>query len=131
MAISSRNKRNMNFSMAGMTDVVFQLLIFFMLISTLIIPSAINVLLPQSNNQTSASPIASISITRNLEYYFNEEQYNISDLELQIRSLVTDPENPPTVRLNADESLDMNEIYDFLEIAKRNRLKVILGTRPL
>ena len=121
MAISSRNKRNMNFSMAGMTDVVFQLLIFFMLISTLIIPSAINVLLPQSNNQTSASPIASISITRNLEYYFNEEQYNISDLELQIRSLVTDPENPPTVRLNADESLDMNEIYDFLEIAKRKR----------
>ena len=111
----------MNFSMAGMTDVVFQLLIFFMLISTLIIPSAINVLLPQSNNQTSASPIASISITRNLEYYFNEEQYNISDLELQIRSLVTDPENPPTVRLNADESLDMNEIYDFLEIAKRKR----------
>ncbi len=131
MAITSRNKRNMSFSMAGMTDVVFQLLIFFMLSSTLIIPAAMNVLLPQSNNQTAASPMASISITRNLEYYFNEEQCNISDLELRIRSLMTDPENPPTIRLNADESLNMNEVYDFLEIAKRNRLKVILGTRPL
>lgn len=131
MAITSRNKRNMSFSMAGMTDVVFQLLIFFMLSSTLIVPAAMNVLLPQSNNQTAASPIASVSITRNLEYYFNEEQCNISDLELRIRSLMTDPENPPTIRLNADEGLNMNEVYDFLEIAKRNRLKVILGTRPL
>mgnify|MGYP000923332495 CR=1 FL=1 len=131
MAITARHKRNIDFSMAGMTDVVFQLLIFFMISATLIVPVAMNVLLPQSNNQTAANPISSVSITQDREYYFNDEKCSILDLEIRIKSIVTDPENPPTIRLNADESLDMNEIYDFLEIAKRNRLKVILGTRPL
>lgn len=131
MAISSRNKRSISFSMSGMTDIVFLLLIFFMLTATLIIPAAMNVLLPQSNNQTAASPVVTVSVTRNLEYFVNTEQCNLADLEFKLKAVLQDNENSPTVRLNADESLKMNEIYDFLEIAKRNRLKVILGTRPL
>jgi len=131
MAISSRNKRSISFSMSGMTDIVFLLLIFFMLTSTLIVPAAMNVLLPQSNNQTAASPVVSVSITRNLEYFVNDEQCNLADLELKLKALVDNTEDSPTIRLNADENLNMNEIYDFLEIAKRNRFRVILGTRPL
>ena len=131
MAITSKNKRSISFSMSGMTDIVFLLLIFFMLTSTLIVPLAMDVLLPQSNNQTVASPNVSVSITKNLEYYINDEQCSLSELEFKLKAYLTDNENPPTIRLNADESLDMNEIYDFLEIAKRNKLKVILGTRPL
>jgi biopolymer transport protein ExbD len=131
MAISSRNKRSISFSMSGMTDIVFLLLIFFMLTSTLIVPAAMNVLLPQSNNQTAASPVVSVSITRNLEYFVNDEQCNLADLELKLKALVNNTEDSPTIRLNADENLNMNEIYDFLEIAKRNRFRVILGTRPL
>ena len=117
MAISSRNKRSISFSMSGMTDIVFLLLIFFMLTSTLIIPAAMNVLLPQSNNQTAASPVVSVSITRNLEYYVNDEQYNLAEVELKLQTVAKDTEDSPTIRLNADESLNMNEIYDFLEIA--------------
>jgi len=131
MAIEAKNRRNTTFSMSGMTDIVFLLLLFFMLTSTLIIPIAMNVLLPQSNNQTVASPVVSISITRNLEYFVNDEQCSFEDIELKIKSVTGNTDDPPTVRLNADENLNMNEIYDFLEIAKRNRFKVILGTRPL
>ncbi len=131
MSISSRNKRSISFSMSGMTDIVFLLLIFFMLTSTLIIPAAMNVLLPQSNNQTAASPVVSVSISRNLEYFVNEEQCNLADVEFKINSVINNTEDSPTIRLNADENLDMNEIYEFLEIAKRNRFRVILGTRPL
>ena len=131
MAISSRNKPNINFSMSGMTDIVFLLLIFFMLTSTLIVPLAMNVTLPQSNNQTAASPVISVSISRNLEYFVNDEPCNLTDVELKIRSFLDNTEDNPTIRLNADENLDMNEIYDFLEIAKRNKFRVILGTRPL
>ena len=131
MAISSRNKRSISFSMSGMTDIVFLLLIFFMLTSTLIVPAAMNVLLPQSSNQTAASPVVSVSITRNLEYYVNNEQCNLAELEIKLKAATKVSEDSPTIRLNADESLNMNEIYDFLEIAKRNRFKVILGTRPL
>jgi biopolymer transport protein ExbD len=130
MAISSKNKVSVSFSMSGMTDIVFLLLIFFMLASTLIVPAAMNVLLPQSNNQTVASPDVGVSITKDLEYYISDEKVSLADLEIKLKSLILNNEDP-TIRLNADESLDMNEIYDFLEIAKRNKLKVILGTRPL
>ena len=64
MALSSRNKVSVAFSMSGMTDIVFLLLIFFMLTSTLIAPNALKLLLPQSNNQTQAKPITTVSITR-------------------------------------------------------------------
>ena len=131
MAISSKNKVSVSFSMSGMTDIVFLLLIFFMLTSTLIVPAAMNVLLPQSNNQTVASPNVGVSITKNMEYYINDEQCSLSELEIKLKNYLTGSEESPTIRLNADESLDMNEIYDFLEIAKRNKFKVILGTRPL
>jgi biopolymer transport protein ExbD len=131
MAISSKNRVSVSFSMSGMTDIVFLLLIFFMLASTLIVPAAMNVLLPQSNNQTVASPDVGVSITNNLEYYINDEQTSLTELEFKLKSYLSNGDEMPTIRLNADESLDMNEIYDFLEIAKRNKLKVILGTRPL
>ena len=117
--------------MSGMTDIVFLLLIFFMLASTLIVPTAMDVLLPQSNNQTVASPNVSVSITKNMEYFVNDEQCSLSELEFKLKAYITNGETSPTIRLNADESLDMNEIYDFLEVAKRNKLKVILGTRPM
>ena len=62
MAIESRNKTNKNFSMSGMSDIVFLLLIFFMITSTLIVPAAQNVELPESNNQTQANPVLVVSI---------------------------------------------------------------------
>ncbi len=139
MAISSRNKVNMNFSMSGMTDIVFLLLIFFMIASTLITPGAMNVELPRSNNQTIANPDINVSISKEGQFFVDGESVPSSDLEATVKStlrekLATKQENKqeqPTVRLNADENLNMNEVFDFLEIAKRNKYKVILGTRPL
>ena len=71
MAIKSRSKINPSFSMSSMTDIVFLLLIFFMVTSTLIAPNALKLLLPESNNQTSAKPITTISISTDLKYYLN------------------------------------------------------------
>ncbi len=90
-----------------------------------------DVVLPQSNNQTAATVVLNISITRNLEYFVNEKPCNLAEMELQMKALISDASDPPIVRLNADENLNMNEIYDFLEIARRNSLRVILGTRPI
>lgn len=117
--------------MSGMTDIVFLLLVFFMLTSTLIVPIAMDVVLPESNNQTVATVVLNISVTRNLEYFVNDKPCNLTEMELEMKAVMKDPSDPPTIRLNADENLSMNEIYDFLEIAKRNRLRVILGTRPI
>jgi biopolymer transport protein ExbD len=69
MSLRSRNKIQAGFSMSGMTDIVFLLLIFFMITSTLIAPNALKLLLPQSSHQTMANAITTVSITRNYEYY--------------------------------------------------------------
>ncbi len=131
MAIASKNKSEVGFSLSGMTDIVFLLLLFFMLVSTLTAPVAMNVLLPQSNNQTVATPIITISITNTMEYMVDDKTCSFEEVEPLIMQKLGTPKDPPTIRVNADENVDMDEIYKILEIAKKNKFKVILGTRSL
>jgi biopolymer transport protein ExbD len=131
MAIISKNKVDLNFSLSGMTDIVFLLLLFFMLASTLVIPVAMNVLLPQSNNQTAATPVITVTITREMQYLIDDKICTFDQIAPLIEEKLGEPEIPPTIRLNADENLNMNAIFDFLEIAKTNKYRVILGTRPI
>jgi biopolymer transport protein ExbD len=130
MAIESRHKANKNFAMSGMTDIVFLLLIFFMIASTLIVPAAQKVELPESNNQTQANPVLVVSIARDKAIYVDDQAYALGELEGVLRMKLADYGEAPTVRLNADRDLNMEEVFAFLDIAKRNRYKVILGTRP-
>jgi biopolymer transport protein ExbD len=130
MALESRNKTNKNFAMSGMTDIVFLLLIFFMLTSTLIIPSAQNVNLPESNNQTRANPVLVVSIARDRTISVDDQVYSSGELESVLRKKLEQYGEAPTIRLNADRDLNMEEVYVFLDIARRNRYKVILGTKP-
>ena len=130
MALESRHKTNKNFSMSGMTDIVFLLLIFFMITSTLIVPTASNVQLPESNNQTQSNPVLVVSIGQDKTIYVDDQEYVLSELESVLRKKLENYGEAPTVRLNADRNLNMEEVFAFLDIAKRNRYKVILGTRP-
>jgi biopolymer transport protein ExbD len=130
MAIESRHKTNKNFAMSGMTDIVFLLLIFFMITSTLIAPAAQNVNLPESNNQTPVNPVLVVSIGLDKSIYVDDQEYGLSELESVLRKKLESYGEAPTVRLNADKDLNMEEVFAFLDIAKRNRYKVILGTRP-
>ncbi|MCF8381881.1 MAG: biopolymer transporter ExbD [Bacteroidales bacterium] len=131
MAIASRNKININFAMSGMTDIVFLLLIFFMIVSTLIVPGVSDVDLPHSNNQTVSSPELSVSISKELKYYVDGEEISQDLLESKLIELLAGKTGNPTVRLNADENLAWDQVMQFINIAKRNKLKVILGTRPM
>ena len=72
MAIRSRNKVSPNFNMSSMTDIVFLLLIFFMLTSTLVSPNALKLLLPNSQAKTLEKQTISISITKDVQFYINE-----------------------------------------------------------
>jgi len=83
MAIQTRNKRKAEFSMASMSDLVFLLLIFFMLTSTLVAPNAIKLLLPNSNSKTMAKQTVTVYINDNYQYFVNENR--VSDLQLQDR----------------------------------------------
>jgi biopolymer transport protein ExbD len=129
VAIRSRNKVSIQFSMASMTDIVFLLLIFFMITSTLIAPNALKLLLPQSKHQTAAKPITTVSITKNHEFYIETTRVNISELETRLQTLLRG-ETEPTISLHVDRSVPMEDVVQVMNIARDNRYKLILATTP-
>ena len=115
--------------MSGMTDIVFLLLIFFMITSTLIAPNALKLLLPQSKHQTAANAVTTVSITRDAQFYIETTRIDISQLENELqRRLADEPE--PTISLHVDENVPMKEVVKVMNIAKNNRYKLILATSP-
>jgi biopolymer transport protein ExbD len=129
MALSSRNKISVNFSSVGMTDVVFNLLIFFMLTSTLVHPNAIKLLLPKGSLQTSAKPQTTVSITSDLKLYVETQQINFEDLEgILKQKLGAKPET--FISLHADKSVPFENVVKVLNIAQANNYKLIIATTP-
>src|SRR6056297_134582 len=104
MNLKPRSKISTSFSMSGMTDIVFLLLIFFMVTSTLVNPNALKLLLPQSASQTAASPVANISITGDLNYYVGTTPVKFSEIEPVLKERFSSKEiEDPTISLNADK----------------------------
>lgn len=130
MAIKSRNKVSAQFSMSSMTDIVFLLLIFFMITSTMIHPNALKLLLPQSNSQVSAKPVTTVSIDQNLDYYIETNRIEFSRLEAALKVKFDGvPEEDRTVSLHAEKSVPIDEVVKVMNIAKNNRYKLILATQ--
>ncbi len=128
MALKRTSKISAAFSMSSMTDIVFLLLIFFMLTSTLVHPNALKLLLPQSQNQTSAKPQTSVSITKDLRYYVETRQVRFDELEPALQAKLG--EKPEMyIALHVDESVPMKEVVKVMNIAKKNKYKLILATR--
>jgi len=132
MALKRRNRVNAAFSMSSMTDIVFLLLIFFMVTSTLIAPNALKLLLPQSNNQTAAKPITTISITKDLQYYVNEDgalkRVSFSEIEPFLQNRYGVGNDDIYISLHADKSVPWDEIVKIMNIARRNKYKMIAAT---
>ena len=133
MALKRRHKVDVSFSMASMSDMVFLLLIFFMISSTLVAPNALKLLLPQSNNQTAAKPVTAISITADLKYYINDngEQKRIAfnEIEAEMRRYAGKSDDP-FISLHADKSVPIEYVVKVMNVAKKNNFKMILATSP-
>jgi len=133
MALKRRTKISPNFSMASMTDIIFLLLIFFMITSTVVSPNAIKVLLPQGKQQTSAKPLTRVIIDKDLNYYAafgNEAEMPILLDELpEFLQKCAEREPEMYVALYADETVPYREIVGILNIANENKFKMVLATR--
>lgn len=119
-----------------MTDIVFLLLIFFLVTSTLVNPNALKLLLPKSTNQVSAQATVSVSIKHYPEkglfsYHINGQERPIpfSDIEGTLQNLLKESEDP-TFSIYADKSVPIEQVVNLMNIAKRNKYKVILATSP-
>ena len=129
MDIRGRNKINPNFNMSSMTDIVFLLLIFFMITSTLVTTSALDILLPKASGKTENKKAVSVSITKNMDFYIDNKKIRESRLEQNLLSVLAGKETP-TIVLRAEEGVPIEKAVKVMDIANRNRFKVILAVRP-
>ena len=135
MAFKRSTKVNSEMSMSSMTDLVFLLLIFFLVTSTLVNPNALKLLLPKSTGQVTAKPTVSVSIKdwggETFTYHLNGDATptQFSDLEDGLVGLLQSEEDP-TFSIYSDESVPIKEVVAIMNIAKRNHYKVILATQP-
>lgn len=129
MSLKSKNKVSANFSMSSMTDIVFLLLIFFMLTSTLVSPNALKLLLPNSKSRTLEKQTISVSITPEIEYYIEDQKFPFDQLEIQLKKLIEN-EQEPAIVLHADKTVDIEFAVKVMDIAYRNKYKIVLATNP-
>lgn len=127
MKLKGRNKVSADFSMSSMTDIVFLLLVFFMLTSNA--PNALDLLLPKAKGKSTNTQNVSVSINKKLEYFVNNEKINGAYIEIELKKALEGQEKP-TIILRAEESVAIKEAVNVMDIANRNNFKVILAVRP-
>lgn len=128
MAIRSKNRVQTNFNMSSMTDIVFLLLIFFIIASTLISPNALDVLLPKASSEIGPRPqTVNISITEDLKYYVNQDEVSKEEMETSLLALIEGEEDPGII-LRAEKSVPIENVVVVMDIANRNKLKLVLAT---
>ncbi|MCC7332335.1 MAG: biopolymer transporter ExbD [Flavobacteriales bacterium] len=129
MALRTKNKVSTNFNMASMTDIVFLLLIFFVITSTLISPNALKLLLPKSSSKTLTKQTVSISISKELDYYVNLQKVTFETIEPELQKQLAG-EIEPGIILHAEKSVPIEEVVKVMDIANRNKYKMVLATSP-
>lgn len=127
MKLKGRNKVSPDFSMSSMTDIVFLLLVFFMLTSNA--PNALDLLLPKAKGKSTNTQNVSVSINKNLEYFVNNQRINGKYIEIELKKALKG-QDKPTIILRAEESVAIKEAVNVMDIANRNKYKVILAVRP-
>ena len=129
MSLKSRNKVSPNFNMSSMTDIVFLLLIFFMLTSTLVSPNALKLLLPNSKGRTLEKQTLSVSITPEIQFYIEDRQIPLENLEQELKLELAGQQEPAIV-LHADKTVAIEHAVQIMDIAYRNKYKIVLATNP-
>lgn len=135
MALKRNTKVDAQFSVSSMTDIVFLLLIFFLVTSTLINPNALKLLLPKSTGQVNAKATVSVSIKdwgdETYTYHVNgaKDPIPYDAVEEELIGLLSQEEDP-TFSIFSDQSVPVGEVVQMMNIAKRNHYKVILATQP-
>ena len=135
MAIQARNKRRIDFSTASMSDLVFLLLIFFMLTSTLVSPNAIKLLLPSSNSKTMAKQTTTVYINDKFQYFVNETSTSESQLENKIYNNIIG-QSEASIVLRSDQSVPVQYVVNVIDAVNKintkhkSKHKVILATKP-
>ncbi len=130
MSLRPRNKRQAQYNMSSLTDVIFLLLIFFMLTSTMVAPNAIKLLLPRASGQTMSKQTTTVSVTKEGEYYVDEKKVPLSRLSQAISKKTAGVDNP-TVVLRVDKNAEVNKMVKVMSIGNKLEVRMIMATKPV
>lgn len=114
--------------MSSMTDIVFLLLIFFMLTSTLVTVSAIDVVLPKAGGKTENKSSVAVTITNGSQFYIDKRKVNASQLENELLNQVG-ADRKRTVVIRGDQNVPYKNVMKVIDIANKNKLKMILAVK--
>ncbi len=129
MNLRGRNKVSAEFSMSSMTDIVFLLLVFFLLTSPAITPEALDLILPKAKGKTTNVQNLSVSINDKQQFYVNDTRVSEQKLEAFLNTKLNGNENP-TIILRTDKTVTMQKAVKVMDIANRNKYKVVLAVKP-
>jgi biopolymer transport protein ExbD len=125
----TRNKVSTEFNMSSMTDIVFLLLIFFMITSTMVTTNALDLVLPKGKGKTDSNKSISVSIDEDLNFYLDKDKIDETQLETQLLALVSNAENKAIV-LRAEKSVPHEKVVYVMDIAYRNKIKMVVAVNP-
>jgi biopolymer transport protein ExbD len=128
MKLGSKHKVDPGFSMASMTDLIFLLLIFFMLTSSFVTPSGLPVNLPASKASKIEVQKVSVTITRNLQYFVNERRVTRGTLEGELKSRLGGAGG--SVVLHIDKDVPSEYLVEVAGLAASMEAKVVIATKP-
>ncbi len=129
MNLRGRNKVSPEFSMSSMTDIVFLLLVFFLLTSPAITPEALDLILPKAKGKTTNVQNLSVSINKKQQFYVNSKRVSEKGLENKVVNELKTVENP-TIILRAEEGVPIEKAVKVMDIANRHKYKIVLAVKP-
>ena len=129
MQLRRKSREHAEVSTESLNDIMFFLLLFFLIISTLANPNVIKLMLPKSaNNETAYKLPVNLSVTKEKQYFINKEPVPFDGLEAALQSAVNGMDEP-TVILNFDRELSVQDLVDVMQIGAKLKIKMVLGTQ--
>lgn len=130
MKITRKRESQPEVYTASLNDIMFFLLLFFLIISTLVNPSVIQLMLPKASAgvQKISKQTINLSVTKDLKYYLNDKPIAFSDLSQSIEKLVNKNEET-TLIVHADRGIILQDLVSVLDLGRKLRVKMILATQ--
>ena len=133
----TRNKVSTEFNMSSMTDIVFLLLIFFMITSTMVTTNALDLVLPKGKGKTDSNKSLTVNITNDLKFYLDKDEIIKEDLEARLLEILPasnvaeeSKDSKRAIVLRAEEKVPYENIIYVMDIANRNQIKMVAAVNP-
>ena len=127
----TRNKVSTEFNMSSMTDIVFLLLIFFMITSTMVTTNALDLVLPKAKGKTDSNKNVTVNITKDLQFFIDKDAIDETELEAQLLSILPPvDDNGRALILRAEQGVPIEKAVYVMDIANRNKIKIVLAVDP-